>query len=72
MAKKPQVVLLHARALNIKLPFLSETSVARLLAKIWKLKDGFQVQLNSPKAKLYKNMPPFLCHHFIDNIFSGS
>lgn len=68
IAKKPQVVLIHARTLNTELSFLSKTSAARVL----EAQRQVSMQLNSPKAKLYRNMPPFLCHHFIDNIFSRS
>lgn len=42
IAKKPQVVLLHARTLNIKRPFLSKTSVAKLLTKSASRKRGFK------------------------------
>lgn len=40
--KKPQVVLGHARTPNVKLSFLSTTSVAKVLTKSGSSKTGFK------------------------------
>ena len=69
IAKKPQVVLIHARTLNIELSFLSKTSAAKVLTKSGSSKTGFYAIKFSKSKTVQKYaallMSPFYRQHFL-------